>query len=94
VVKGSRCERDPEAWLEREFKTTQEMFFDYRTEVDNWDFVYTKEINGLLRRFRFMKDYGFTNYGNDFDSTPATWIDAVEIMEREYKLAYECKNGN
>ena len=41
-----------------------------------------------------MKMYGFKNYDNDYDRTPATWIDAVETMDTEYKLAYECKNGN
>jgi len=93
-VKGSRLLRDAKGWLEQEFNTSQEMFFDYRTEVDDWDFVFTKQINGLMRRYRHMKDFGLINYGNDYDKTPAVWIDAVEIMEAEYKLAMDCKNGD
>jgi len=93
-AKGSRCEQDAGEWLKRRFKTSQEMYFDYCLEVGDWNFVLTKEITGLLRRYKFMKMYGFKNYDNDYDRTPATWIDAVETMDTEYKLAYECKNGN
>ena len=41
----------------------------------------------LVRRYRFKKDFGITSYGNNYDTLPAIWIDALEIMDNNYKEA-------
>jgi hypothetical protein len=87
-VNTNRKKTDGDEWLEgRTSVNSQELFYDYRLECDDWDCVFKKEINGLLRRYRLFKDYGVTSFSTHYDDLPAFWVDALGIMDEAYNRA-------
>ena len=91
-IKAGR--QDAETWLQKEFKTNQEMFFDYCLEVDDFEYILDRKTSDYLRRFRLFKDYNVHSYSNIYDELPAVWIDVMDILTLNYKLAMDCKNGS
>ena len=91
ITKGKQ---DAEKWLDKPFKCEQEMFFDYCLEVKDFEYVFDKFTVEMLRRYRLFKDHNVHSYGNVYDKLPAFWIDVMDILTANYKLATDCKNGN
>lgn len=70
------------------------MFFDYCLEVQDFEFPFTPKILEWLRRYKYFKEYKITSYGTHYDDLPAFWLDAVDIMDYNYRIAMDCKNDN
>ena len=41
-----------------------------------------------------MTDYNVVSYSQVYDELPAVWVDALDIMALNYRLAMDCKNGD
>jgi|GEM_PF-1919040 len=65
------------------------MYFDYCTQVKDAEFIFTPKVLELLRRHKYLKQYGITSYGKHYDDLPAFWLDAVDIMDYNYNMADE-----
>ncbi len=94
--KPGHKKQDALKWIEsKSFTSYQELFFDYCIEVDDFDFLFKDDkLMEYLRRYRFKKDFGITSYGNNYDTLPGIWIDALEIMDNNFKDAVRVKNGS
>jgi hypothetical protein len=65
------------------------MYYDFCVESRDWDYIFSGRVPEILRRYRFLKEYGITSFGKHYDELPAYWVDALEIMDTNYNMAIE-----
>ena len=62
------------------------MYFDYRINCSDWDYIFTERISDLLTRYNMHKQ-GILSYGNVYDDLPCFWIEALQLMNMEEQKA-------
>lgn len=86
--------QDADEWLKNKDCNSQELYFDFCVFSNDFSKIFTPQINELLTRHKWLKDYHITSYGTDFDNLPAYFIDAMELIDRNIIEAMESKSGS
>ena len=81
-------EKDVIDWM-LEQDDSQVLAIDYITFINHLPLIQHE----YLMRFNLLKNLNIQSYGNVLDDLPATWVDALNIMESEYNKAVKCR-GN
>ena len=48
---------------------------------NDFDSVFTKEINEWINRYNMLKNFHITSYGRHYDDLPAKWADILTIID-------------
>ena len=50
-------------------------------DCNDYNSVFTEEINEWISRYNLLKNYGISSYGNVYENMPAKWIDILQTID-------------
>jgi hypothetical protein len=75
-----------------DIENPQELFFDFRLHCNDFEQVFTPEINEWIHRYNMLKNNNVHSYGSLYDELPAKWVDILSLVENNYQKAMKAKN--
>lgn len=77
--------------MEKEFRSSQELYYDFASFCDDWEFIFDDFVNETLQRYKLLKEHNISSYSQLYDDLPYKWVDTLSLLDSTVNEAVDAK---